>query len=100
MNLCTCDIEECECEVGAGVNDTMFFETLQVVGLSEAVRTAIRLRKTPINLCVYDSEDRECGLGANVNDTILLLTGADLLDGDTGTHVGLIQHLVYYETIK
>ncbi len=43
MNLCTYDNEERDCGVGADVNDTMMFETLQVVGLTEVVRTVIRL---------------------------------------------------------
>jgi hypothetical protein len=34
MNLCACDSEERERGVGAGVNDTTLFETLQVVGLT------------------------------------------------------------------
>ncbi len=51
MNLCGCDSEECERGVCAGVNDTMLFETLQVVGLGETVRTVIRLRKKTMNLC-------------------------------------------------
>jgi hypothetical protein len=35
---------------------TMLFETLQVVGITEVVRTAIRLRKKPMK-CVCDSEE-------------------------------------------
>jgi hypothetical protein len=38
MNLCVCDNEECEYGVGAGVNTTMLSETLEVVGIAEAVR--------------------------------------------------------------
>jgi hypothetical protein len=34
MNLCAYDSEERERGVGAGVNDTTLFETLQVVGLT------------------------------------------------------------------
>ena len=51
MNLCACDSKERECAVGADVNSTKLFETLQVVGLAEAVRTAILLHKKPMNLC-------------------------------------------------
>jgi hypothetical protein len=47
MNLCGCDNEERERGEGAGVNATMLFETLQVVGLGETVRIVIRLRKKP-----------------------------------------------------
>ncbi len=38
-----CDTEERERGVGDGVNVTMMFATLQVVGITEAVRTVIRL---------------------------------------------------------
>jgi hypothetical protein len=37
MNLCVCDIEERERGVGDDVNDTMMFETLQVVRIAEDV---------------------------------------------------------------
>jgi hypothetical protein len=39
MNLCTCDSEDRERRVGADVNDTMLFTTLQVLGLAETVKT-------------------------------------------------------------
>jgi len=38
-----------------------------------------------MNLCICDNEERERGVGADVNDTILLMSGADLLDGGTDT---------------
>ncbi len=60
--------------LGGLVNDTMLFETLQVVGFTEDVRMAIRLRKKPMNLCTCDSEERERGVGAGVNDTVLFET--------------------------
>ena len=42
--LCVGDSEECERGVGAGVNDTLLSETLQVVGFTEvAVTGAFRL---------------------------------------------------------
>ena len=41
----------------------------------------------PMNLCACDSEERERGVGADVNVSILLMTGDDLLDGDTTTPV-------------
>jgi hypothetical protein len=51
------DNEECECGVGVSVNETVLFETLQVVGLIESVRTVIRFRKkNPINLCACDND--------------------------------------------
>jgi hypothetical protein len=53
--LCACDSEERERGVGAGANATMLLETLQVVGLTEAVARAFRLRKKPMNLCACDS---------------------------------------------
>ncbi len=40
-----------------------------------------------MNLCACDSEERERGVGADVNVSILLMTGDDLLDGDTTTPV-------------
>jgi hypothetical protein len=61
------------------------FETLQDVGIAEVVRTEIRLWIKPMNLCGCDNEERERGVGADVNDTMLLMSGADLLDGDTDT---------------
>ena len=51
MNLCACDTEEREHGVGAGVNDTMLSETLEVVGLVESARRPFWLRKKPMNLC-------------------------------------------------
>jgi hypothetical protein len=50
MNLCVCDNEGRECGVGSGVDDTVMFRSLQVVGISETVRTVIRLRQIPMNL--------------------------------------------------
>ncbi len=35
--LCVCSREECEYGVGAGVNDTILSETLQVVGIMTQV---------------------------------------------------------------
>ncbi len=52
---------------------------------TETARTVIRFRKKTKNLCVCDSEDRDGGVGVDVNDSILLMTGSDLLDGDTDT---------------
>ena len=49
------DSEDSERGVGVGVNDTILFTTLQVVGLTETAGTTIRLRKTPMNLCVSDN---------------------------------------------
>jgi hypothetical protein len=49
--------------VGVGVNVTMMFGTLQVVGLTEAGRTSIRFRKKLMNLCVYNREECERGTG-------------------------------------
>ncbi len=60
MNLCACDNEESDRGVGAGVNDTMLFGILQVVGLAEAARTAIRLRKKPMNLSCLLWIDKAC----------------------------------------
>ncbi len=49
--------------MGTDVNETMLFETLQVVGLTEDVRTVIRLRKKNMNLCMryvyYETIKRE-----------------------------------------
>jgi hypothetical protein len=53
--------------VGADVNADMLFETLQVVGIGEVVRTVIRLSKKPMKLCVSRLEERERGVGADVN---------------------------------
>jgi hypothetical protein len=39
----------------------MMLETLQVVGLGEAVARTFRLRKKPMNLCACDIEYREHG---------------------------------------
>ncbi len=67
MNLSVYDGEDRDREAGDSVNSTMLFEVLQVVqvvGVAEAVRTAIRLRKKTMNLCASDSEDRERGVGA------------------------------------
>jgi hypothetical protein len=36
MNVCVCDNEERQCGVGTGVNATMLFTTLQVVGLERS----------------------------------------------------------------
>ena len=71
--------EQCERGVGAGVNDTLLSETLQVVGVVETAQRAVFLRKKPMNLCAYDSEQRECGVG-------------------TGKQFA--RHVVYYESIK
>jgi hypothetical protein len=71
--------------VGTDVNVTMLFTTLQVVRFEEDVRTTIRLRRKPINLCVFDSEERVRGVGIDVNDIMLMMTGADLLDGGANT---------------
>jgi hypothetical protein len=71
--------------VGAGVNVTILFETLQVVGLSETVRTVIRLPKKTMNLCVYDSEESDHGVGVGVNVTMLFET---------------LQVVLFYESIK
>jgi hypothetical protein len=38
-----CDSEDSERGVGVGVNDTILFTTLQVVGLTETAGTTIRL---------------------------------------------------------
>ena len=54
--MCAYDREDREDGVGAGVNVTMLSETLEVVGLSEAVRRPFWFRKKPMNLCGYDSE--------------------------------------------
>jgi hypothetical protein len=72
--VCVCDNEERECEVGADVNGTMLFETIQVVGLAETVRTTIRLWGKPMNLCACDNEELECEVGADVNTTMLFDT--------------------------
>ena len=67
MNLSVYDGEDRDRGVGASVNSTMLFgvlQVVQVVGVAEAVRTAIRLRKKTMNLCASDSEDRERGVGA------------------------------------
>ncbi len=53
------------------VHTTILYETLQVVGLAEAARTAIRLRKKTMNLCACDSEERERGVGADESFFIL-----------------------------
>jgi hypothetical protein len=60
MNLCVCDSEECERGVvGAGVNATMMFSTLQVVGFAKTVRPVIWLWQPPVNLCVCNNEECE-----------------------------------------
>ncbi len=69
--LCACDTEEREHGVGAGVNGTMLSETLEVVGLTEAVRKPFWFRKIPMNLCACDTEEREHGVGAGVNATMM-----------------------------
>jgi hypothetical protein len=56
------------------VNDTIPFETLQVVGRAETVRTEIRLKKKHMNLCPYDSEECERGVGADVNTIMMFKT--------------------------
>ena len=73
MNLCACDSEEREHGVGVGVNATMLSETLEVVGLTEAVRNTrgcrarrscqkvVLVAKKPMNPCSYDNEEREHG---------------------------------------
>ena len=71
MKLCVCDSEQSECGVGVRVNVTMLSETLQVVGVAEAVSRAVRLRKKPMNLCVCDNEQCECGVGVRVKGTML-----------------------------
>ncbi len=53
-----CDSEECDRGVRAGVNTTLLFATLQVVGLPETVRTVIQLRKKTMRLCSCDTEER------------------------------------------
>ena len=53
------------------MNGTILSETLQVIGLAEAARRALRLRENPMNLCACDSEQRENGVGTGVNATIL-----------------------------
>jgi len=40
--LCVYDSKENERWMGTDVNDTVLFETLQVIGFTEAVRTGIR----------------------------------------------------------
>ena len=47
MNLCACDSEERERGVGADANDTMLFETLQVVGLAEAAKRRFGCENPP-----------------------------------------------------
>ena len=59
--LCTCDSEDREDGVGAGVNATMLSETLEVVWLTETVRRPFWLRKKTMNLCACDSEEHEHG---------------------------------------
>jgi hypothetical protein len=56
----------CECSI--------LYETLQVVGLTEASRTVIRLREKPMTSCECDSEKREHGVGAGVNVTMMFET--------------------------
>jgi hypothetical protein len=85
MNLCTYVIEECECGVSVNVNATILFAILQVVGITEPVRTVIRFRKKTMNLCELAREYHELGVGVDVNDTMLLMVGTDLLDGVTDT---------------
>jgi hypothetical protein len=63
------------------VHTTILYETLQVVGLAEAARTAIRLRKKTMNLCACDSEERERGVGVGVNVTMM---------SDTPSIVGVV----------
>jgi hypothetical protein len=43
MNLCVCDIKECEGGVGDSVNTTRLSETLQTVGFGEVVVREVRL---------------------------------------------------------
>ena len=59
--LSVCDSEEREHGVGAGVNATMMSETIEVVGLTEAVRRPFWLQKKPMNLCTCDNEECEDG---------------------------------------
>jgi lipid A disaccharide synthetase len=68
------DSKERERGVDVDVNDTIPFETLQVVGLAETVRTEIRLKKKHMNLCPYDSEESERGVGVDENTIILFET--------------------------
>ena len=63
--------EERDRGVGTSVNATMLSETQEVVGLAEASRRAVRLRKKPMDLCACDREQSERGVGAGVNATIL-----------------------------
>jgi hypothetical protein len=56
------------------VHVTILYETLQVVGFEEDVRTVIRLQKKHMNLCGCDNEERECGEGTGVNATMLFAT--------------------------
>jgi hypothetical protein len=56
-----CDNVERERGVGVDVNDTMLFETLQLVRIVGAARMEIRFRKKNMNLCTCDSEECEWG---------------------------------------
>jgi hypothetical protein len=78
MNLCACDNEELQREVGADVNVTILFDTLQVVGLAETVRTVIRLD--------YSLP------GGHDTVSCVAITTFPQLDND--------MTIVYYETIK
>jgi hypothetical protein len=53
-----------------------------------------------MNLCVCDSEERDGGVGADVNDSILLMTGTDLLDGDTDTSTVSQRSKVSYRSVS
>jgi hypothetical protein len=47
--------------VGAGVNDTILSETLEIRRLTESATRTFRLRKPPMNLCVGDTEEWNMG---------------------------------------
>jgi hypothetical protein len=97
MNLCVCvnekigdgecvgcDIEECECGTGVGVNTTMCTTLCCVNTTMFGTLTGRRSRRNcqngdsvvekPMNLCVCDNKELDRGVDTDVNDSILFET--------------------------